>query len=123
MVGEIPSAGRGDVEGGLGRLPNGPGAAAILAAGIGSLVLGLLSFASDAWPGVRAAFIIWTPSGPLSGVSTGTLAAWLLAWLLLSVLWRGRSVRLGRVNAAAFAMLAAGLLLTFPPFVDLLQSQ
>jgi hypothetical protein len=104
-------------------LPNGPGAAAILAAGIGSLVLGILSFAGDVSPAALKAFIFWNPSGPLSGVSTIAVGAWLAAWLVLSVLWRGRTVTLARVNLVSWAMLGTGLLLTFPPFVDLLQGK
>ena len=105
---------------GLDLTPNGSSAAAILAAGIGSLTLGLLSFIGDGWPSARSAFIIWKPSGPLSGVSTGTVVVWLVAWLLLSILLSGRNVRLARVNLVSFVMLGIGMLLTFPPFVDLL---
>jgi hypothetical protein len=58
---------RDGVYDGVGLLPNGSGAAAILAAAIGSLALGVFSFAGDAWPAARRALIIWNPSGPLSG--------------------------------------------------------
>jgi hypothetical protein len=104
-------------------LANGAGAAAILAAGVGSLALGVFAFAGDAWPGLNALFIIWRPSGPLSGVTTAAIVVWLLAWFVLGRRWSGREVRLGPVNAWAFAMLAAGLLLTFPPVMDLLQGK
>jgi hypothetical protein len=103
--------------------PNGLGAAAILAAGIGWFTFGLLDLAGQRWPAAGAAFNIWKPSGPLSGVSTAAIGVWVLAWMLLAVRWRARDLRLGRVNAAAFAMLAAGLLLTFPPFTELLAGQ
>ena len=108
---------------GVGLLPNGPGAAAILGAAIGSLALGVFSFAGDTWPGLRRAFIFWDPSGPLSGESTLAVGVWLLAWGALSLLWRSRNVRLARINRISFAMLVAGFLLTFPPFVDMLQGQ
>ena len=104
-------------------LPNGPGAAAILGAGIGSLALGLMAFTADAWPAFKALCSLWPPTGPLSGVTTAAIAAWLLAWLVLDRRWRGRDVALGRVNLAAFAMLAAALLLTFPPAMDLLRGK
>ncbi len=107
----------------LGSLPNGPGAAAILAAGIGSFALGVFAFVGDAWPMVRRAFNFWSPSGPLSGVTLTAMVVWLLAWYVLSRTWASRNVGLGRVNAAAFLMLAAGLLLTFPPLMDLLQGK
>ena len=105
------------------RLPNGPGAAAILSAGIGSGALGLFAFAGDASPAIGHFLIIWPPSGPLSGVTLATVVVWLLAWFVLSRRWRTRDVNLPRVNVAAFAMLFAGLLLTFPPFMDLLQGK
>ena len=103
--------------------PNGAGAAAILAAGAGSLALGVLALAGDAWPALRARLVLWPPTGPLSGVSSGAVLVWLAAWVVLARRWSGREVSLGRVNLVAFAMLIAGLLLTFPPFMDLLQGK
>jgi hypothetical protein len=104
-------------------LPNGPGAAAILAAGIGSLAIGVFAFSADVSPYVKHAFDFWNPSGPLSGVSLSAVVVWLLAWLGLSRRWAAREVDLARVSATAFAMLIAGLLFTFPPFMDLLQGK
>lgn len=107
----------------LGSLPNGPGAAAILAAGVGSLALGISSLAADAIPAVQRAFIVWPPTGPLSGVALTAIAVWLLAWYGLSKRWRSRDVNVVWVNAASFAMLAAALLLTFPPLMDVLRGK
>ena len=104
-------------------LPSGPGAAAILAAGIGSLALGVLAFGADAMPSLKRLFGLWPPSGTLSGVTTLAVLVWLAAWFLLGRRWRAREVDLPRVNAAAFAMLGGALLLTFPPFMDLLQGK
>jgi len=115
-----PHEAGGDVPG---LLANGPGAAAILAAGIGSLALGVFAFAGDAWSTAKHAFNVWNPTGPLSGVTLGAIVVWLAAWFWLSGLWGSRNVNLGRVNIVAFLMLTAGLLLTFPPFVDLLQGK
>jgi hypothetical protein len=105
------------------NLPNGSGAAAILAAGIGSLALGIFAFAGDASPAILHAFNFWNPTGPLSGVTSSAIVIWLVAWSLLSRQWARSSVNLARVNSAAFVMLIAGLLLTFPPFMDLLQGK
>jgi hypothetical protein len=104
-------------------LHNGPGAAAILAAGIGSLALGVFAFAGDASPPILHAFNYWQPTGPLSGVTSTAVIVWLLAWYLLARRWSRRSVNLMAVNIASFTMLIAGLLLTFPPFMDLLQGK
>lgn len=103
--------------------PNGAGAAAILAAGAGSLALGVLALAGDASPWLRARLVLWAPTGPLSGVSSGAILIWLVLWAVLAWRWSGREVNLARVNLAAFSMLIASLLLTFPPFMDLLQGR
>jgi len=102
-------------------VPNGPGAAAVLAAGIGSLALGVFAFAGDASPQIGRAFNIWNPSGPLSGVTTAAVVVWLVAWYLLARRWSTRDVGLTAVTVTALAMLAGGLLLTFPPLMDLLE--
>jgi hypothetical protein len=112
-----------DMSASTNTLPNGPGAAAILAAGIGSLALGVFAFAGDASPPILHAFNFWLPTGPLSGVTTGAVIVWLVAWFALARRWSSRNVNLARVNTAAFIMLIAGLLLTFPPFMDLLQGK
>ena len=104
-------------------LANGAGAAALLAAGIGSLALGVFALAGDAWATAHKAFNIWTPSGPLSGVTTAAVLVWLASWLALNRRWRGRQVNLRRASLAAFVMLGAGLLLTFPPVMDWLQGK
>jgi hypothetical protein len=103
-------------------LRNGPGAAAILAAAIGCLTLGICAFAADAVPPIGRGLVWWPPSGALSGVSTTAIVVWLAAWLLLSRRWRARDVRLLWVNLTSGVMLIAALLLTFPPFMDWLQS-
>jgi hypothetical protein len=107
----------------LDSIPNGPGAAAIVAGGIGSFALGIFAFAGDAVPAIRSAFVFWPPTGPLSGVTTTAIVVWLAAWYGLSRRWRSREVNLVRVNVASFLMLIAALLLTFPPFMDLLQGK
>lgn len=101
-------------------IPNGPGAAAILAAGIGCGALGVLAFVSDASTPFRTFVNFYNPTGPLSGVTTLVILIWLVSWTLLAIRWRNRTVALGKINIAAFIGLALGLLLTFPPFADLL---
>jgi len=104
-------------------IPNGPGAAAILAAGIGCGALGILALAADASDAIGKALNIYTPTGTLSGVTTVAIVIWLGTWLALSRSWQGKSVAMAKVNAAAFALLIVGFLLTFPPFMDLLQGK
>lgn len=102
------------------ELPNGAGAAAVLAAGIGSLVLGVLTMAGDKFPAVKSALIFYKPTGPLSGVTTLSILAWLGVWGALHVMWGKRDVSLKGIVMAAFGLLAVALLLTFPPLIDVL---
>ena len=104
-------------------IPNGPGAAAILAAGVGCGALGCLAFAGDASPAVGKLLNFYNPVGTLSGVTTVTIVVWLATWFVLGRLWGNKTIVLGAVNIVAFALLAIGLLLTFPPFMDLLQGK
>ncbi len=104
-------------------MPNGPAAAAILAAGIGCAAVGIFALASDAYDAVKKFLIFYNPAGPLSGVTTLAIAIWLLSWYVLHLRWRTKTVSLGRINVVAFIGLAIGLLLTFPPFMDFLQGK
>ena len=105
------------------EIPNGPGAAAILSAGVGCFLIGLFFLAEDAYPSVANFFNFYPPSGALSGVSTSAVAVWLLLWFLLARMWRYKTINMWRVTAAAFLLLASSLLLTFPPFIDFLQGK
>jgi hypothetical protein len=99
---------------------NGPGAAAVLAAGIGAFALGSIAVAADKSPHVSRALIFYRPTGPLSGVSTVAVLLWLGIWALLHNRWSGRNVELSRIVTISLVLLAVGILLTFPPFADLL---
>ena len=105
------------------EIPNGPGGAAILAAGIGCAAMGVLAFAGDASAPIGKALIFYNPTGALSGVTTLAIILWLVSWFALNRLWRNETVEMVKVNIASFALLAVGFLLTFPPFMDLLQGK
>jgi hypothetical protein len=104
-------------------LPNGAGAAAILAAGIGCATLGVLALLGDAFSGIKNFMNFYNPTGPLSGVTTLTIVVWLAAWLVLAQKWADKDVAITRISYVAFALLAVGLFLTFPPGMDLLQGK
>jgi drug/metabolite transporter (DMT)-like permease len=104
-------------------IPNGPGAAAILAAGIGCAAVGILALAGDASSAINKFLNFYNPVGPLSGVTTLAIIVWLVSWFILNQQWRAKTVDLAKVNVAAFVGLAIGMLLTFPPFIDLLQGK
>jgi hypothetical protein len=104
-------------------LPNGPGAAAILAAGIGCALVGILALAGDASDRIGKLLNIYNPVGTLSGVTTLAIIVWLVSWFILNQRWRAKTVDLAKINVVAFIGLAIGLLLTFPPFMDFLQGK
>ena len=101
-------------------LPNGPAAAAILSAGIGCCVLGILAVLGDGSKSITALLTWYRPTVPLSGVRSAAILVWLISWVSPASRWRTKIVALAKVNATAFLLLAIGVLLTFPPFEDLL---
>ena len=104
-------------------IPNGAGAAAILAAGIGCAAVGILAFAGDASDAIGRLLNFYNPTGTLSGVTTVAIVVWLVAWFALNRMWHTQTVSMVKISVAAFALLAVGFLLTFPPFMDLLQGK
>jgi hypothetical protein len=102
---------------------SGSGAAAVLAAAIGAFTLGVLALAADAVPGLARVLNVWNPTGPLSGVTDIAIAVWLVTWLALSRHWVARNPNLHRINLASALLFVVGLLLTFPPLMDLLQGK
>lgn len=100
-------------------LTNGSGAAATLAAGVGSFALAVLACAGDKSTTVKSSLVFYKPTGPLSGVTTAAVLIWLFTWAILEWRWRNRTVAAGRIRAVALALLGLALLLTFPPIVDL----
>jgi hypothetical protein len=99
--------------------PNGPVAAAVLSCGFGCFVLGVLAVAGDGSKSLAAALNFYNPAGPLSGVTIVAIALWLIAWAALAARWKTKTLAFAKVTAVAFALLGAGLLLTFPPVGDL----
>jgi hypothetical protein len=97
-------------------LPNGPAAAAVLAAGIGSALYGLIVLLAEANVTVHDYMIINQDVGPLSGKTTFGMIAWLLVWVVLHLLWRNRNVAFARIFTITLVLLGVALLLTFPPF-------
>jgi hypothetical protein len=104
-------------------LANGPAAAAILSAGAGCTFVGIISLVADAFKPIEKLLTFYRPTGPLSGVSSIAILLWLAMWLLLARRWKVKTVAMGKINAFAFLLLALGILLTFPPFADLLQGK
>ncbi len=100
-------------------MPNGPGAAAVLSAGIGCFTMGALSVLEDKFPALARVLNIYRPTGPLSGLSTVVIVVWIAAWAAFHFSWSKRDVDLRRTAAIALVLLGIGVLLTFPPIGDL----
>ncbi len=100
--------------------PNGGGAAALLAAGIGSFMVAFFALLGDKSTVIKSLMNFYKPTGPLSGVTTCAILVWLVAWVILHRRWSHRMVTLGPICTAAYVLLGLSLLLTFPPIADLL---
>ena len=103
-----------------GEVPNGPGAAALLAAGIGACALAIIAMAADRFKGFGRVMTFYRPTGPLSGVTTTAILVWLVIWGVLELRWHKRNVSVNRVAIAAVILLIVSLLLTFPPIANAL---
>jgi hypothetical protein len=97
----------------------GPAAAALLAAGVGALTLGLLTTLAEASTDIKDGLAFSNDVGPLSGKTIIAVGVWLVVWLVLQ-LTAARRLALTRTVLAVFAvLLALGVLGTFPTFFDL----
>ncbi len=116
--------------------PNGPIAAGFIAAGVGTLVIGLGVVANEASAAIKDAlgfdvtaslrfdtnFGLGSGVGPLSGKVTLGVLFFVATWLVLGYLWRGREVPFGRAFGVSLVLVGLGFLLTFPPIFELFAS-
>jgi hypothetical protein len=98
--------------------PNGPAAAAHVAAGLGCLTMGLLTWLGAWQAGIDQSLTLFAPVGPLSGKSSGAVLVWLLAWAVLHAAWRRRMLNFGIVLVLTLALIALGFAGTFPPLIE-----
>lgn len=96
--------------------PSGPAAAAILAVGIGALVLGFLTTLNEASTGVHDFLQLNDRVGPLSGKTIFAVIAYVVSWAALGTAWKDKEKDLGPVIKVGLVLLALGLLGTFPTF-------
>lgn len=99
--------------------PEGPIVAAILAGGIGCLVMGLVTILSEASTSF-ADKLNWKDSvGPLSGKTILTVIIWLVSWAILHAVYRNRPAETKKALTVALILIGLGVLLTFPTFFQL----
>jgi Family of unknown function (DUF6069) len=99
--------------------PFGPVAAAFIAAGIGAVVLGILTTLAEASEDVASA-LEWSKSvGPLIGKTILSVVAFVVSWVILHVVLRDKELDPRKVFTWTAVLVAVGFLLTFPTFFQL----
>jgi hypothetical protein len=102
--------------------PDGPAAAAMIAAGIGVLFLGIFTTGAVISSSLKS-FLLWWEwgqgVGPLAGKTTLATIIWLGSWLVLWLLWRHKDVVLKTAFYIGLGMGLVGVLFTFPLFFDI----
>ena len=102
---------------------NGPVSAALLAGGIGSAAMGLITLIYEL--NDKSAFakaMAWNKGiGGLSGKSSLAIIIFFIAWAILHYLWKDKETDFARISSIAIALLIVGLLGTFPPVWHLFQ--
>jgi len=96
------------------RTNYGAGAAALVSAGIGCFILGLMTSLVAASSGLGKALNWWNTVGPLSGKTSIAVIVWLVVWLGLWLAWRGKDRSLRSAFTVMTVLVVVGLLLTFP---------
>ena len=104
---------RGDVPA---ARPDGPLAAALLAAGIGAFALGLLTTMAEASTGFRERLIMNGGVGPLSGKTIWATVIFAIAWAVLAARLRDRDGLLRSSTLIFVVLTLLGVLGTFPIF-------
>jgi hypothetical protein len=100
---------------------NGPVAAALLAGGIGSASMGIVTVLQEM--NDKSAFaksLVWNKSvGGLSGKSSVAIIIFFVSWAILHYVWKDKDTDFARMSSIAIGLLFVGLLGTFPPFWSL----
>ena len=89
--------------------------ASMIAAGVGSLVLGIGVVLAETNADIKK-FLNWVgPVGPLSGKTGLSVIAFILSWVILHYAFQRRAISLTRSFIVTIVLLVLGLALTFPP--------
>jgi hypothetical protein len=93
--------------------------AAMVAAGIGSAAVGVLTTLAEISPGLKNVLNFYDPVGPLSGKTTVAVIVWLTAWYALARRWNARPLVMTWALVATFVLIGVGVVGTFPLFFEL----
>ena len=96
--------------------PNGPVAAVLIAAGVGAVVLAILTVWAEASEGFAESLQYSDRVGPLSGKTIWAAVAFVVSWIALGLGLRGRNVGLGKATVLAVLLLVLGYVGTFSEF-------
>lgn len=102
----------------LAEKPDGPAAAAMLAAGIGIFVLGLATVLNEVSEGLHDVFErmeMGLGVGPLAGKTIVATVAFVVSWLILASVWRRKNPSLKLWFTISLILGILGALGTFPP--------
>jgi hypothetical protein len=102
------------------KVKDGSAAAAILAGGIGIAVTGIVSAMAEAIASFSALLVWSKPVGALMGKTIIGIVVWLVSWIIISRVWKDKDVKFAPVLVISAILLAAGVLLTFPPVFELI---
>lgn len=100
-------------------LPNGGAAAALVAAGIGCLTMGILTVLETAIGRLHSLFQFYPPAGSITGITSLMVIAWLVSWVALHRLWKSKQVNFTRMFVITLVCILLGIVGIFPPFVHL----
>ena len=102
--------------------PDGPGAAMMISAGIGVLVLGIMTLWVEASTSMNTALGKWdfgTGVGALAGKVIIAAVAYFASLAILWAIWKGKDVDIKRAFYIGCGLGIVGALLTFPTFFQL----
>ncbi len=100
-------------------IKNGSPVAAMLAAGIGCFVLGLMTILCENITAFGNFFNFINPVGNLTGKTWVAILAWIISWGILCNKWRDQEVDFKKIYKVTLVLVALGLLATFPLIFDL----
>ena len=101
---------------------DGPGGAAMLAAGIGVFALGLFTTLAEISGGFKTfleSFDFTGGVGPLAGKTILAVIVWLIAWVGFGTAWRSRDVELRPIFMIGLVLGLLGAVGTFPLFFEM----